>query len=393
MSDHNLSDNETLSTTGRSLSKRSRGFLISSDDEASAADYTADYGTPSPGDDLGKQRPRRKRSAQDTKRRLALENFEKKRREGSLKKKLLPEENEISPNYHASPDSCQDKYIYVNDSLDDDELTFYSESDNKPEEEDLEEGQSSQSQEDMTDFIVFTDSDNSGSQEGMDPLEEISEEDHATYLWNPSSKEAFKVLVQNILTSLLMEDVVSVEDSDPHFEKAKKIIEKELGGRKDLVTSNVWSKDFLKLLSENHVLKQRSLAGAGTAKCQACQRNREITRIISLQNEEGETVKDFRVGQFCAARGVLFNRIHHYISVELKKSCEEKLPHLEQIAQMDSNRSITDIVSTYCEEQEDEWLNELYTEYTDIIRRADEWATDGGKEYQRMKSTVFSFRH
>ncbi|XP_068762715.1 uncharacterized protein [Montipora capricornis] len=340
-------------------------------------------GTPSPGDDLEKQRPKRKRSAQDTKRRLALEMFEKKRREGSVKKKLPPEENvfsEITPNYDASPDSCQ--HVYTSQLI--------SVSDNKSDKEDLEEGQSSQSEEDMTDFIV---SDNLGSEEGMDPLEKPSEKDHATYLWNPSSKDAFKVLVQNILTRLLMpEDVVSVEDSDPYFEKAKQIIEKELGGRKSLVTSNVWSQDFLKLLSENHVLEQRFLAGAETAKCQACQRKRKITRVISLQNEEGETVKDFRVGQFCAAQGVLFHRIHHYISVELKKRCEEKLPHLEQIAQMDSNRSITDVVSTYCEEQKEEWLKELYTKYKDMIRKADEWTTEG-KEYQRMKSSVSSFRH
>ena len=87
-------------------------------------------GTPSPGDDLEKQRPRRKRSAQDTKRRLALENYEKKRREGllALKKKVLPEENESSPNYDASPDSCHDEYT----------SQLISESDNKSDEEDLE---------------------------------------------------------------------------------------------------------------------------------------------------------------------------------------------------------------------------------------------------------------
>ncbi|XP_068675006.1 uncharacterized protein [Montipora foliosa] len=156
MSDHDdLSDNETvhmaLSTTGRSVSAGSvsKRRRIASDDEASAADYTADYSTPSPGV-LQKQRPRRKPSAQDTKRRLCLENLEKKRRKGSLKKKLLSE------------DSQDHEYIYVNDSSDEDELTFDSGTDNKSEEEDLEEGQSesSQSEEDTNDFIVSKDSEN-----------------------------------------------------------------------------------------------------------------------------------------------------------------------------------------------------------------------------------------
>lgn len=58
----------------------------------------------------------------------------------------------------------------------------------------------------------------------------------------------------------------------------------------------------------------------------ACRRPRTITQLFCFYQElNGEIVRKFRIGCYCADKALIYHRIHHYCSVELKKACEEKL--------------------------------------------------------------------
>lgn len=257
-----------------------------------------------------------------------------------------------------------------------------------------EDGSSEDSDSSLEGFIVR---DSECSSQNMD-LQENAGISDLQFSWNPTRKEAFEVFLQSLLTKLLLDEDPSygflerIMKENPHLADAERKVEDDLQSRKSLVSSSRWDPKFTDELKNNSVLTHKKLPHAFEGKCQACRCLRDITRKISLQNDNEETVVKFRVGQFCADRAVIYQKIHHFCDVKLGKSCLAKIPDLKEVALADRDRPVIESVRDYCKRQEQqEWINELFDDYEELLNDADKWAIDGS-EYKRMKTTVFSYR-
>lgn len=230
------------------------------------------------------------------------------------------------------------------------------------------------------------------SSQDVDWRAHISVEDLLLF-WNPTKKEAFEIFVQGVVIKLLLDDdgslgsLESIMNGSPHHVAAAQKVGKVLERQKSLVTSNRWDPNFTDELKIKSELCDDELRYAFEGTCQACQLQRDITRSIFLENDNGETT-EFLVGRYCADRAIIYHEIHHFCEVKLKKNCQEKIPDLKDFALADRDRPVIDIVIEYFQSEEQrQWTNDLFEDYEDVIEKADQWATDG-REYQRMKSAV-----
>jgi len=238
---------------------------------------------------------------------------------------------------------------------------------------------SSEQGSDSDDFIVHDSAEDLDSQE-------IVEGGGVFFHLKPTLEEAHAIYVQVVLRSLLENDS-SENESDPGFEQAKIVIEDKLWSKKMLVDSNAWSIEFKEMLGRYSFLEDTTLLSKpvdATCKCQACKRNRHITRCFSFYKvPQGGIVQEFRIGCYCADKASLYHQLHHYCSFTLMKKCIEKL---EEVKEMESTE---DIVQRLCMEDE-EWMNELFAAFKDLLNKADEWAIDG-KEHRKMMRAVSSY--
>lgn len=233
------------------------------------------------------------------------------------------------------------------------------------------------------------------SSQDVDWHAQISVEDLLLF-WKPTEKEAFEIFVQGVVIKLLLDDdgslgcLESIMNGSPHHGAAAQKVGKVLERQKSLVTSNRWDPKFTDELKIKSELSDDELRDAFEGTCQACQLRRDITRSIFLENDNGETV-EFLVGRYCADRAIIYHEIHHFCDVKLKKNCQEKIPDLKDFALADRDRPVLDIVIEYCQsEEQQQWMNDLFEDYEEVIDKADQWAPDG-REYQRMKSAVLLY--
>lgn len=205
-------------------------------------------------------------------------------------------------------------------------------------------------------------------------------------------EEAHARCVQMVLSSLLDKDFLGSlkEQKDLYFAQAKKDVEFACSSKTGLVLSNVWDPKFKDMLKNCPILTDTELPFSYDAICQACKRNRHITRSFEFYEKENDEMacKEFRIGCFCADKAIVYHRLCHYITVELKESCREKLE--EDMAEgNDRSSGVVDIVNRLCVEN-DSWQNELFSEFKKLLSQADKWALDG-KEHRRMMSSVTSY--
>lgn len=381
-------------------SARKRTVTISSDDDddEDLEDADADNATPSLA--LRKRNERRKGSCEKFRRQLKLDKYKAKREESQAKKRLRlsGHESDINDQCHSLLHESMNEKDFPSAEAEDDS-TFEESPGAISGEEDLstpnsEDGSSEDSDSSLEGFIVR---DSECSSQNMD-LQENAGISDLQFSWNPTRKEAFEVFLQSLLTKLLLDEDPSygflerIMKENPHLADAERKVEDDLQSRKSLVSSSRWDPKFTDELKNNSVLTHKKLPHAFEGKCQACRCLRDITRKISLQNDNEETVVKFRVGQFCADRAVIYQKIHHFCDVKLGKSCLAKIPDLKEVALADRDRPVIESVRDYCKRQEQqEWINELFDDYEELLNDADKWAIDGS-EYKRMKTTVFSYR-
>ncbi|XP_067043953.1 coiled-coil domain-containing protein 82-like isoform X2 [Acropora muricata] len=235
------------------------------------------------------------------------------------------------------------------------------------------------------------------SSEDVDWRAHISAND-LPFVWNPTRKEIFELFLQSLLTRLLLDEDPSygclesiLKKSQRHVDAVWKV-ESVLESKKNLVSSSRWDRKFTDELKKNRVLTHEQLPYVFEGKCQACRFSRDISRMISLQNDDGETVVEFLVGRFCAGKATIYQKIHHFCDVKLKKSCKRKIPGLKEVVLADRDRPILDSVIEYCQREEQrQWMNQLFDDYEKLLNKADKWTREGS-HYRSMQSTVFSNR-
>lgn len=235
------------------------------------------------------------------------------------------------------------------------------------------------------------------SSQDVDWRAHISAED-LQFVWNPTRKEIFELFLQSLLTRLLLDEDPSYGCLEPIMKKSQRHVdavwkvESVLESKKNLVSSSRLDREFTDELKKNRVLTLEKLPYVFKGKCQACRFSRDISRMISLQNDNGETVVEFRVGRFCAGKATIYHKIHHFCDVKLKKSCKGKIPGLKEVVLADRNRPVIDSVIEYCQREEQrQWMHQLFDDYEKLLNKADKWTREGS-HYRNMQNTVFSNR-
>lgn len=113
-------------------------------------------------------------------------------------------------------------------------------------------------------------------------------------------------------------------------------------------------------------------------KCQACLLPRSLTERIVCYQPDGE-VEMFKVGCFCAERGLLYHELHHWRQ-QLKESCSEKIKKVRHKA---GTKTPEEIVKECLDDQE--WLDLLFNNFQTVLNAADRWAIDGDKRKAMQK--------
>lgn len=189
-------------------------------------------------------------------------------------------------------------------------------------------------------------------------------------LLNPREKQLFRLLVENLLRSIV--DASLEGNVDDYFKEAQTYWEKIINTFKDSqVASSRW-RDYKEMLMNYVVvnflpLKQRMKR----KKCEACLMPRFLTeRVVCYEEPDGEVKQKFKVCQSCAAKGSVYHDLHHY-KQQLKENCSEQLKKVQEMAGTEKPEGII----KKCLDDEG-WLDGLFSHFQSTLNAANKWAID-----------------
>lgn len=187
-------------------------------------------------------------------------------------------------------------------------------------------------------------------------------------LLNPREKQLFRLLVENLLRSIVD---ASLEGNDDYFEEAQTYWERIINTLKDSqVASSSW-RDYKEMLMNYVVLNFLPLKQRMKDKCEACLTTRFLTqRVMCCEEPDGEVKQEFKVCQSCAAKGSVYHDLHHY-KQPLKEKCSEQLEKVQLMAGTEKPEGII----KKCLDDE-KWLDGLFSQFQSTLNAANKWAID-----------------
>lgn len=114
------------------------------------------------------------------------------------------------------------------------------------------------------------------------------------------------------------------------------------------------------------MVKSESLRNKIEQKCEGCLMSRTLSECMVFYEEpNGRKIKEFKVGCYCAGRGLVFHDLHHF-KPQLKERCSEKIHEVRDRAMTETPKEIAHKCI-----KDKEWVDLLYRILQSKLNAAD----------------------